>query len=340
MSERIDVPLGGGPVIVGGAGRVDEPRATGTSGGAAGSMAGSSSEPAADPRAAAAADATPPDTAAMRAEIRDTRDRVGDTLEQIGERLNPQHIKEQVKANVRDATIGRVEHMARHAADRVSETRSTIMDTIRENPIPAAMAGIGLGWLFLNRRKGSSDAPYPAVEYPAARTAFAGGSADYGSRASGGYADAYAAGGEETGTLDRARERAGELGRGVKDTAADLADRAQSAASDLADRTQDVAASVADQTRRQVRRVEDRFYDSPLGVGAATLALGLAAGLALPATDTEVGLVGDARDRVVDRARDLASQTKDKVQHVAERVMDESRGSAANAARAEGLPTP
>ena len=108
-------------------------------------------------------------------------------------------------------------------------------------------------------------------------------------------------------------------------------------AGDLAHRTQDAASTVAEQTRYQARRMEDRFYESPLGMGAVTLALGLAAGLALPATDAEVGLVGDARDRVVDRARDLATQTKDKVQHVAERVLDESKGTAADSARAAGL---
>src|SRR3712207_5266166 len=84
------------------------------------------------------------ETAAIRADIRETRERVGDTLEQIGERLNPQNIKEQVKDNIRDATIGRVENMARSAAVRVSETRSTIVDTIKQNPVPAAMVGIGL----------------------------------------------------------------------------------------------------------------------------------------------------------------------------------------------------
>jgi ElaB/YqjD/DUF883 family membrane-anchored ribosome-binding protein len=279
-------------------------------------------------RASSGEDVT--DTVAIRAEIRDTRDRVGDTLEQIGERLNPHNIAEQVKENVRDATIGRVENMARSAADRVNDTRYTIMDTIRENPVPAAMVGLGLGWLFMNRRQGGTGGTrYASVPYPAVRSA-------YGSGATGG--DYYAEYAEpHAGPLDRARERAGEIGRDVKDTAGDLAHRAQNVAGVVADRTQDVASSVAQQTRQQARRVEDRFYEAPLAVGAATLALGLAAGLALPATDTEVELMGDARDRVVDRARDLAEQTKDKVQHVAERVIDEGASTTTQAARDEGL---
>ena len=123
---------------------------------------------------------TTPDPAALRADIRETRERLGDTLEELGERLNPSLLKhqvtQQVREHVRDATIGRVEHMARHAADRVSETRSTMIDTIRENPIPAAMAAFGLGWLFMNRSRRPS--------YPGGRSRTAGGRAKRTSSAS------------------------------------------------------------------------------------------------------------------------------------------------------------
>ena len=84
----------------------------------------------------------------IRVEIRETRERIGDNLEQLGERLNPENIKEKVKQDVRDATIGKVESMAQSAADQIDdarqtidEARRTITDTVRENPIPAAMVG-------------------------------------------------------------------------------------------------------------------------------------------------------------------------------------------------------
>jgi hypothetical protein len=93
------------------------------------------------------------DATIIRAEIRETRERMGDTIEEIGERLNPNRLKEQVKDNIRDATIGRVETMAQNAADRVSETRRTITNVVRDNPVPAAMVGIGLGWLIWNGRQ-------------------------------------------------------------------------------------------------------------------------------------------------------------------------------------------
>jgi ElaB/YqjD/DUF883 family membrane-anchored ribosome-binding protein len=290
------------------------------------------------PAAARTSDEHTPEPAAIRAGIRETRERLGDTLEALGERLNPHHITDRIKHDIRDATIGRVEHMARHAADRVHETRSSMMDTIRENPIPAAMVGIGLGWLFMNRRRTDGHASSGRDLYAAHRqprvdaydTGAYGAAGTYDSRYYAGGA-AYAGGpaypardhdADAPGAVDRARERAQETAHAV------------------ADRTQQAAHTVAQQTRTQVRRVEDRFEEQPLVVGAATLALGLAAGLALPVSDREVQLMGDARDRLVDRVRDVAEETAGKVQHVASRVMDEAQTTARDASRDEGLGGP
>lgn len=280
-------------------------------------------------------DASAADPGEIRAEIRDTRERLGDTLEEIGERLNPRTIKEQVKEqareNIRDATIGRVQTMARSAADRVSVTRYTMMDTIRENPVPAALAGIGLGWLFMNRRRQGS---YSRPRYGEAGDSYPG--APYGRDRYPGGELGYVGGAEgEQGTMER--ERAGEVGEKVRDTAGELADRAQGAARQVASRAQDVAGTVADRTRYQARRVEDQFYENPFAIGAATLALGLAAGLALPASEREVSLMGDARDRLVDRVRAKTDVTRDKVQQVAGRVMDQAQTTARDAAREQGL---
>ena len=135
----------------------------------------------------AADDAAEAETAAIRAEIRDTRERMGDTIEEIGERLNPRHLKEQVKHDIREATIGRVENMAQSAADRVSQTRRTIADAVRENPIPAAMIGIGLGWLIWSGRTQGRQGSRSVSRY--------GGYGGQGERSWGGsYTEGYAAG--------------------------------------------------------------------------------------------------------------------------------------------------
>ena len=122
--------------------------------------------------------------AELRAEIRETRERMGDSLEQLGERLNPGNIKDRVKQDIRDATIGKVENMAHSAADQLDEARQTIgdaqrtvVDVVRDNPIPAAMVGIGLGWIAYNvRQRGSRGSRSDRVTppRPGPRLEFAG----------------------------------------------------------------------------------------------------------------------------------------------------------------------
>jgi gas vesicle protein len=258
--------------------------------------------------------------AIIRAEIRETRERMGDTIEEIGERLNPERLKEQVKDGIRDATTGRVKTMAQNAADRVNEARQSITNTIRENPIPAAMVGVGLGWLIWGGRQqgaSGSGSRYAARARRGLSDVSLGGSAE-GTEFSGPYAEPSAA--------FAASERGGGIGESVKETAGELADRAQN-----------VAGTVAEQTRTQSRRVQEQFFENPLAIGTATLALGLAAGLAVPATRKEAELVGDARDKLVDRVRNVARETSEKVQQVAERVVDEVQVTGRQAGQEQGL---
>jgi ElaB/YqjD/DUF883 family membrane-anchored ribosome-binding protein len=280
------------------------------------------------------------DPAELRAEIRETRERMGDNLEQLGERLNPGNIKDRVKQDIRDATIGKVENMAHSAADQLDEARQsigeaqrTITDVVRENPIPAAMVGIGLGWIAYNVRQRTSPG---GSQYGrraggrAARGFYGRGYAgpEYGAGATGGWGYTGEGAGEES-TMDRTRDKSSEL-----------SDKAQQTASEWAHRAEGVAENVAYQTRHQARRVEDQFHENPLAMGAAALTLGMAAGLAVPRTRKEDELMGGSRDKLADRTREMAEDTRDEVENVAERVADEAQSTAKSAAREEGLTSP
>src|SRR5687768_1518629 len=96
------------------------------------------------------------DSSVIRAEIEQTRARLGDTVEALGAQLNPTNLKQRVKDGVREATIGRVQHMASNTRDRISETGRGLAQTIRDNPVPAALAATGISWLLFNRERASS----------------------------------------------------------------------------------------------------------------------------------------------------------------------------------------
>ncbi|MEW5930937.1 MAG: DUF3618 domain-containing protein, partial [Gemmatimonadota bacterium] len=312
----------------------------------------------------------PQDPAAIRTDIHETRERMSHTIEELSERLNPEHLKAQVRENVREATIGRAEHMAQRAVSRVSETRHSMMDTLRDNPLPAALIGIGLGWLMWNGRRQEDERfagdtayqsrgryPQSGYRYGGAYGAAGAYGTGYGPPSDYGYRGGYAAGGgytseEEEGVMERARgraselgetarERAGEVAGSARDTVSGLADRTRDAAGDAAERARSAAETLAHQTRYRTHRLEDRFqdalYESPLAVGAAAIALGLVAGMSAPATEREAELMGATRDQLFDRAKEAASEAGEKVQAVAGRVAEEVQTTAKEAARQEGL---
>lgn len=94
----------------------------------------------------------------IRASIEETRERISHDLDEIGERLNPHNVKEDIKEGIREATIGRVEDMAREAGQRLNQASSGLVQTIKDNPVPAVIAGVGIAWLFLGQSGGNARA--------------------------------------------------------------------------------------------------------------------------------------------------------------------------------------
>ena len=62
------------------------------------------------------------------------------------------------KQTVHDATVGKVEHMVSNVSNAAQETGSGIVTTIKNNPIPAALVGLGLGWFFMKGQGQSKSA--------------------------------------------------------------------------------------------------------------------------------------------------------------------------------------
>src|ERR1051325_11451833 len=105
----------------------------------------------------------------IRAESEDTRDEMSQTINEIQERLSPDHLMGQVKETVREATIGKVERImetigevtepAREAMSRAGTTIKAagqeVGNGIWKNPIPIALIGLGVGMLFMKSRRGN-----------------------------------------------------------------------------------------------------------------------------------------------------------------------------------------
>jgi len=257
-----------------------------------------------------------------------------------------------VKAAVREATIGKVETMVRTANDKSNEARYSMMETIKQNPVPAVLAGIGLGWLYINSRsaaaRGTTDSraawpaqynqpsaryqPYQAPDHgnvmPGDRNPV-GAAMDRVQATTGSMADragnTMSQVGDKAGDLtSQIGETASNLAGQVGDTAGNLASQVGDTASNLASQTRAAAGTFADQAQDQANRLEDSFQrtlrENPLAVGAAALVLGTAVGLALPMTRKENELMGETRDSAMEKVQSVAQETMEKAGQVADKV--------------------
>jgi DNA-binding ferritin-like protein len=264
-------------------------------------------------------------TEEIRVEIEQTREEMAETIDAIQERLRPRNIVANATERVKAAT----KEGARAMADYASDTAENVMNrtrysaggfvhTIRENPIPAALVGVGAAWLMTNasraRRENDWRGRYDRSRWARGESVYGAGG-QYGERqyTEGGYGE-----GSTTGGI---RQQVSEMG------------------SELTSRAREYADETSEAIRRTSRRAQNQFQrmmnDSPLLVGAGALLLGVAFGLAVPETERENEWMGEARDSVVDRAQELASEAAATIQEKASRVADAAGSIAESASNKE-----
>lgn len=271
------------------------------------------SDPAIGGEAAGEPDPTRVEIERTRAEIERTRADMSETVDAIQGRLSPDNLKEQAKDRVKEATVGRAQ-----------EAGSGIVETIKENPWPVALTGVGLGWLLTSARKQRAERtrldrrPYYPDGYPPAY--------DYPPR----YEESRSSGASPGQAMERARDRVGETAGQAQDKAGRVVTQAQHKAEHVAGQAQDRASRLGDQVRYQAHRASGGFRrvlrDNPLAVGALAAGVGAAVGLAIPETTKEHEVMGEARDDLVEKAQ----ETQEKVQRVAQKAQGAAQEEAGN----------
>jgi hypothetical protein len=268
---------------------------------------------------------------------------MGDTIEEIHGRLNPTVLKEealeqfqeaktklkaelgeareafktevrseltQAKEALREATIGKVEHMVHNAQDTVKETGHSLVDAIKENPIPAALTGVGLAWLFLGTRSGSAGRRQ-GNGAGSGRPSGTGGTRPSVSDKIGETASdiAHTA---QTATGD-AIQGATEMAHQVKTTIGETAHRAGEAAEHL-------ATEAGKQGKRLGAKLQGTFRDNPLAVGVAVMAAGTAVALAIPISNKEKQLMGETQGKFMQKAEKFAHGALEKADDATEEL--------------------
>jgi ElaB/YqjD/DUF883 family membrane-anchored ribosome-binding protein len=250
-------------------------------------------------------------TSEIRSDIESTRADMKETVDAIQERLRPRNVVSRAAQNVRDATVERVRSFAGRSGEHDYPRRAAdwyrgngIVARIRENPLPAVIAGVSIAWLAFGKRPSRDYEGPPPYEWEPDLNAYGAEDVELsGERYSTErHDDRFATTGEYGGSEESWRDRAGHtMGR---------AQHAMRGAGQRARRATWSAQS----------RLQRMTHDNPIAVAGLAAAVGAAIGLAIPETERENELMGEARDTVVDRAKDAARSAAERVQDTAKEV--------------------
>lgn len=269
----------------------------------------------------------------IRGDIEGTRAQMGQTIDRIQERLSPQRLASEAKDTVREATIGKAEQVVSQATGTAKSAGRGFMAAIRENPIPAALAGIGLGWLFFKSRENMPDNQPSQPRYDGYRVSGGG----YGGPAYRVPVDQ----GDQASATDRVRDKASQVTGQATDKASQMTSQVTDQAQQMASQAQDKAGQLAEQAQYQAQRargwLERTWDENPLAMTGLALAAGAVVGMAIPETEPENRLMGQARETVVEKAQGVAQDTMQKAQSVAQQAADAAKDATKDAAQQQGL---
>ncbi len=241
--------------------------------------------------------------AEIERDIEATRARMTQNIDELGERLSPQHLKTQAREAIRDAAQSTVSNVG----DQARQTGTRLVDMIRDNPIPVMAVGVGVTWLLRQRAQGSVSGDRMA------RYAYSGH--------------------DRRSTMEKPnRARMGRTGEAVDDVrhaASDAASRVGERAGEIRDSLGERAEALTDQAQQKTQQMrsnlEQLIEENPLAVAAGAILAGLAVGLLLPGTEREDRVMGSTRDELVDRAQDVAGRAADAAVSAGHEVADTVR---------------
>jgi ElaB/YqjD/DUF883 family membrane-anchored ribosome-binding protein len=223
-------------------------------------------------------------------EIEQTRGRLSRDIDELGNKLSPQNLKQEAKSAIKGAAQGAVSNVGEQAR----RTGSRLVEVIRENPLPVIAVGAGVTWLLTQRSR--SDISGDRM----ARYAYTGPERRQGQSWQGG-----------TGVKGKVGEAVSGVKETVSEAAGGIAEKATEWKERAGERIGDFRGEARWQTRRIRTNLEHQAEENPLAVAIGAAVVGLALGLLLPGTERENELMGPARDQLADRAERTVERAKD-----------------------------
>lgn len=269
----------------------------------------------------------------IESELEQTRAQVSSTIDAIQTKLTPGQLMDQAVDYWRGSLP--------------ADFGTNLSNSVRQNPVPVTLIGIGLAWLMMAGRKTDTryrtsrhdeDYDYDAPEYGYADMEDFGESGEsMMQRARSGASDTAE---QIKGKAAELKARAGESAHRLRDKASEISDRTSNTYGDFKSRAHEVRGRLADKASHARERVGDlqqrsreQYYrarrgvsqmvdEQPLVVGAIGVAIGAALGASLPATRREDEWLGEQRDNLMERTKETAREYVEPMKESAQRVAE------------------
>ncbi|MDQ6720812.1 MAG: hypothetical protein M3003_08460, partial [Candidatus Dormibacteraeota bacterium] len=186
--------------------------------------------------------------------------------------------------------------------DKVADSGGSVIDRIRQNPVPALLVGSGIAWLFMGGSRTASSAPrYRTPAYPE----------------------------KNSGVAAQVSERVGGVVDHASSSVGGVVDQASSSLGEAAETARQQVDQISTQAQEKVQRLQSGFQqmlqENPLPVALVAAGLGALIAAAVPKTSVEDQIAGPARERVAEQAH----QVGEKVGRVAEHAQASVKEAAA-----------
>ena len=224
------------------------------------------------------------DPRTLEREIDAKRAEISGTVAALENKLSPGEIFERV--------LGFARGNGREFADNLSAS-------VKANPVPMLLTGVGLAWMMVNQQRGPEASRYYYREDSVGTGVY--GTATYGDdSASGVRAKAGELRDRASGSMESAKAKLGS----ARDSMSDQAHRA-------GDAMHRAGSSVRRHAGEAREGLDSMLREQPLAVAAIGIALGALFGGMLPPTRREDELMGSAADRARRMAREKAEEARD-----------------------------
>lgn len=282
----------------------------------------------------------------LRSEIDTTRERMDETIDALGNRLEGRHLVDELIGFFRGRASG-----AGELKERLSSSAGTaihsVVDAVKAHPIPVVLTGAGLAWLIYEMRSSRRAAEASSDEFDYSGYAQMGemgvsddslsypaGDGDYEESEDEGPRAEMGSGAEQ------AKGKLAEMGARAKEKATAVKSRGREALGATKDRLSGLTSQAQQRGREAYQRTRERVVTTtdqhPLEVGLACLAAGAIIGLMLPTPQVVNRRLGPSVDRLRDRARDAGSELLQK----GKRVVEAAAHAAKVEAKTQGITVP